>query len=399
MILEGGDSNEPASNPMWLGAIVYSAKVQAKLSSSRDKLPTMEDNFQALSIEELKGIDQASLQEGIQRSLVEFQCYLGVTSRNSSIQTGKPVASHVGEIAQDEILEEPVMIPGHSHAMVQIVESIEGLGRIPVKVCEVQIEKLATDLAIVPIEIQEQTEATVLTTVPTKGTVQVEKQATVLATVDTLVEVNVEYTATVSHEQVTVEITIIATVHSHENQADNKANESEEVTVNDQQIISFNATVSHSQVELPKEIQDSVEEEEQAPSTKRKKVVIPKTSETSEPNNDNDLDMEKQPKKDQVAWVVNQNRRLEDELKKGPEVTRRKMFYVTDEDYMMHELMDYTGHEDKYLDARRSFAKCIKWFREGVLPGGSIEEAYEYYITGDIHDKYKNANMNEIPKA
>nr|GMD72641.1 hypothetical protein Iba_chr12fCG10560 [Ipomoea batatas] len=139
------------------------------------------------------------------------------------------------------------MIPGHSHAMVQIVESIEGLGRIPVKVCEVQIEKLATDLAIVPIEIQEQTEATVLTTVPTKGTVQVEKQATVLATVDTLVEVNVEYTATVSHEQVTVEITIIATVHSHENQAENKANESEEVTVNDQQIISFTATVSHSQ--------------------------------------------------------------------------------------------------------------------------------------------------------
>nr|GMD68284.1 hypothetical protein Iba_chr12dCG7690 [Ipomoea batatas] len=320
MILEGGDSNEPASNPMWLGAIVYSAKVQAKLSSSRDKLPTMEDNFQALSIEELKGNDQASLQEGIQRSLVEFQCYLGVTSStqpehatqgkqvttlgNSSIQIGKLVASHVGEIAQDEILEEPVMIPGHSHAMVQIVESIEGLGRIPVKVCEVQIEKLATDLAIVPIEIQEQTEATVLTTVSTKGTVQVEKQATVLATVDTLVEVNVEYTATVSHEQVTVEITIIATVHSHENQADNKANESEEVTVNDQQIISFTATVSHSQ-----------------------------------------------------------------------------------------------GHEDKYLDARRSFAKCIKWFREGVLPGGSIEEAYEYYITGDIHDKYKNANMNEIPKA
>lgn len=40
----------------------------------------MEDNFQALSIEELKEIDQASLQEGIQRSLVEFQCYLGVTS-------------------------------------------------------------------------------------------------------------------------------------------------------------------------------------------------------------------------------------------------------------------------------------------------------------------------------
>nr|GLL19986.1 uncharacterized protein LOC104822532 [Ipomoea trifida] len=73
--------------------------------------------------------------------------------------------------------------------------------------------------------------------------------------------------------------------------------------------------------------------------------------------------VKKQPKKDRVAWVAYQNKKLEGELKKGPKVLRRKMFYVYDEVYMMYELMSYTGHEGKYLDGERSFAECIKLFR------------------------------------
>nr|GMC82650.1 hypothetical protein Iba_chr04bCG15370 [Ipomoea batatas] len=46
------------------------------------------------------------------------------------------------------------------------------------------------------------------------------------------------------------------------------------------------------QVEFPDEIQDNLEEEEHAPSTRRRKLVISKTSETSEPENDDDLNME-----------------------------------------------------------------------------------------------------------
>nr|GMC80224.1 uncharacterized protein LOC109181202 [Ipomoea batatas] len=77
--------------------------------------------------------------------------------------------------------------------------------------------------------------------------------------------------------------------------------------------------------------------------------------------------IKKQPKKDQVAWVANQNRILEEELKKG--------------------------HEGKHLDEGMSFPGCIKWFREGVLRGESIQEAYGYYLSGQVQVKYKNAKF------
>nr|GMC62869.1 hypothetical protein Iba_chr02cCG7910 [Ipomoea batatas] len=97
------------------------------------------------------------------------------THEGSNMQVVEPVASHIVETTHEEMLEEHVMIPSHSHAMVQIVESIEELGRISVLVerpvmeteeisvggCEiskipakVEVEELATTLATVPIEQQ-----------------------------------------------------------------------------------------------------------------------------------------------------------------------------------------------------------------------------------------------------
>nr|GLL20339.1 uncharacterized protein LOC109193258 [Ipomoea trifida] len=594
-------------------AQAYSNKVQAKLAGSKGKLPVMEDNFQALSFVDFEEIDQANLHEGIQRSLLDFQHHPGATSsaqpestpmqgegqinegelvdmcvndkqvtipESSNMQVMEPVASHIDETANEDMIEEPVMIPGHSHAMVQIVESVEGLGRIPAIVerpiieteeilggCEtnqipaevegeelatvlatvpVEVEELATDLATVPVEVQGQAEATILATV--SSTVQVEEQATVLATVDNPLEVNFE------------------------------------VIENQDSLIEADIQISENlmdvQVEFPDEIQDNLEEEH-ALSTKRRKLVISGTSETSERENDDGLNMEvptevegqmqlvtvpiqqkqaefdkgildlkkglssgnnedednrlsslflkvdefeqnkgllnvihqqqnqiidlhnelsslrrenaatsakvnnieakvtkidgnvdllvdyakkgeesshlalspsfahiessmgrgrgrgrgrssgvsgfsqfagttgpkfgvidyfreeqpkytlnnapplikKQPKKDQVAWVANQNRILEEELKKGPEVPRRKMIYLSDEVNMMKELMNYTGHEGKHLDGGRSFSECIKWFREGVLSGDSIQEAYGNYLSGQVQAKYKNAKF------
>nr|GMC89379.1 uncharacterized protein LOC109181202 [Ipomoea batatas] len=103
--------------------------------------------------------------------------------------------------------------------------------------------------------------------------------------------------------------------------------------------------------------------------------------------------IKKQPKKDQVAWVANQNRILEEELKKSLEAPRRKMFYLSDEVNMIKELINYTGHEGKHLDGGWSFLECIKWFREGVLPGESIQEAYGYYLSGQVQVKYKNVKF------
>nr|GLL31532.1 uncharacterized protein LOC109181202 [Ipomoea trifida] len=580
-------------------AQAYSNKVQAKLAGSKGKLPVMEDNFQALSFVDFEEIDQANLHEGIQRSLLDFQHHPGATSsaqpestpmqgegqinegelvdmcvndkqvtipESSNMQVMEPVASHIDETANEDMIEEPVMIPGHSHAMVQIVELVEGLGRIPAIVerpiieteeilggcetnqipAEVEGEELATVLATVPVEVQGQAEATILATV--SSTVQVEEQATVLATVDNPLEVNFE------------------------------------VIENQDSLIEADIQISENlmdvQVEFPDEIQDNLEEEH-ALSTKRRKLVISGTSETSERENDDGLNMEvptevegqmqlvtvpiqqkqaefdkgildlkkglssgnnedednrlsslflkvdefeqnkgllnvihqqqnqiidlhnelsslrrenaatsakvnnieakvtkidgnvdllvdyakkgeesshlalspsfahiessmgrgrgrgrgrssgvsgfsqfagttgpkfgvidyfreeqpkytlnnapplikKQPKKDQVAWVANQNRILEEELKKGPEVPRRKMIYLSDEVNMMKELMNYTGHEGKHLDGGRSFSECIKWFREGVLSGDSIQEAYGNYLSGQVQAKYKNAKF------
>nr|GMC66876.1 hypothetical protein Iba_chr02eCG9720 [Ipomoea batatas] len=97
------------------------------------------------------------------------------THEGSNMQVVEPVASHIVETTHEEMLEEHVMIPSHSHAMVQIVESIEELRRISVLVerpvmeteeisvggCEiskipakVEVEELATTLATVPIEQQ-----------------------------------------------------------------------------------------------------------------------------------------------------------------------------------------------------------------------------------------------------
>nr|GMC62149.1 hypothetical protein Iba_scaffold32029CG0020 [Ipomoea batatas]GMD50434.1 hypothetical protein Iba_scaffold46901CG0010 [Ipomoea batatas]GME06487.1 hypothetical protein Iba_scaffold4341CG0200 [Ipomoea batatas] len=127
----------------------------------------MEDNLQALSFVDFEEIDQANLHEGIQRSLLAFQHHPGATSsakpesapmqgegqinegelvdvcihnkqaivlESSNMQVVETFASHIDEPTHEDMLEEPVMIPGHSHAMVQIVESIEGLGRILVLV-------------------------------------------------------------------------------------------------------------------------------------------------------------------------------------------------------------------------------------------------------------------------
>nr|GMC89380.1 hypothetical protein Iba_chr04eCG18820 [Ipomoea batatas] len=122
------------------------------------------------------------------------------------------LSCRIDEPAHEDMLEETVMIPGHSHAMVQIVESIEGLGRIPTLIqrpimetkeilggcetnripAEVEVEELATNLSTVPVAVQEQAEATILATVPTEDMVQVQEQGTVLAKVDNPLEVNVE---------------------------------------------------------------------------------------------------------------------------------------------------------------------------------------------------------------
>nr|GMC68976.1 uncharacterized protein LOC109181202 [Ipomoea batatas] len=487
---------------------------------------------------------------------------------SSNMQVMEPVASHIDETTNEDMLEEPVMIPGHSHAMVQIVESVEGLGRIPVIVerpimeteeilggcetnripAEVEVEELATDLATVPVEVQGQAEATILATV--SSTVQVEEQATVLATVDNPLEVNIE------------------------------------VIENQDSLIEADIQISENlmdvQVEFPDEIQDNLEEEHVL-STKRRKLVISETSETNDDDlnmevpteeegqmqlvtvpiqqkqaefekgildlkkdlssgnnededtrlsspflkvdecqeeistkfakvielkedireahenifkqltslNDQQKDITKELKysaeKSEKKWdektsklitnlhnelsslrrenaatsakvnnieakatkidgnvdllvdyakkgeesshlalspsfahiessmgrgrgrgrgrssgvsgfsqfAANQNRILEEELKKGPEVPRRKMIYLSDEVNMMKELINYTGHEGKHLDGGRSFSECIKWFREGVLSGDSIQEAYGNYLSGQVQAKYKNAKFEE----
>nr|GMD06184.1 uncharacterized protein LOC109181202 [Ipomoea batatas] len=569
-------------------AQAYSNKVHAKLAGSKGKLPVMEDNFQALSFVDFEEIDQANLHEGIQRSLLDFKHHPGATSsaqpkstpmqgegqinegelidmcvndkqvtilESSNMQVMEPVASHIDETANEDMLEEPVMIPGHSHAMVQIVESVEGLGRIPIIVerpimeteeilgsCEtnripaevegeelatvlatvpVEVEELATNLATVPVEVQGQVEATVLATV--SSTVQVEEQATVLATVDNPLEVNIE------------------------------------VIENQDSLIEADIQISENlmdvQVEFPDEIQDNLEEEH-ALSTKRRKLVISGTFETSEPENDDDLNMgvpteeegqmqlvtvpiqqkeaefdkgildlkkglslgnnedednrlsslflkvdecqeeistefakeielkgdireahenifkqltslndqqkditkvlkysaEKSEKKwDEKASKLNNLHNellslrrenaatsakvnnieakftkidgnvdlLVDYAKKGEEsnhlalspsfapiessmgrgrgrgrgrssgVTGFSQFAVN----MMKELMNYTSHEGKHLDGGRSFSECIKWFREGVLSGESIQEAYGNYLSGQVQAKYKNAKF------
>nr|GLL45123.1 uncharacterized protein LOC109181202 [Ipomoea trifida] len=50
----------------------YTNKVQAKLARSKEKLPVMEESFYALSVEDFEELDQANLQEGLQRSIMDF---------------------------------------------------------------------------------------------------------------------------------------------------------------------------------------------------------------------------------------------------------------------------------------------------------------------------------------
>nr|GLL37484.1 uncharacterized protein LOC109192376 [Ipomoea trifida] len=545
-------------------AQAYSNKVQAKLASSKGKLPVMEDNFQALSFVDFEDIDQANFHEWIQRSLLDFQHHPGATSsaqpestpmqgegqinkgelvdvcvndkqvtipESSNMDVVEPVASHIDETTNEEMLEEPVIISGHSHAMVQIVESIEGLGRIPVIVerpvieteeilggCEinriptkvevkelatvlatvpvevkelatvlatvpVEVEELATDLATVPVEVQEQVKSTVFAMVSTEGMVQVEKQATVLATVDNPLEVNVEI---IENQDSLIE----ADIQISENLMDVQVEfplktilkknmlhqQKEENCLNDQQkdittVLKYSAeksakkwdekasklvkplqkfTVEQNKVLLnvihqqQNQITDlhnelsSLKSENTATSAKVANIEAKVTKidgnvellvdyakkgeesshlvlspsfapigssmgrgrgrergkssggsgfsqfvGTTDPKfgvidyfrdeqpkytlNDAPPLIKKQSKKDQVAWVANQNRILEEELKKGLEVPRRKMIYLSDEVNMMKELINYTGHEGKHLDGGRSFPECIKWSREGVL--------------------------------
>nr|GMD78717.1 hypothetical protein Iba_chr13cCG15670 [Ipomoea batatas] len=86
------------------------------------------------------------------------------------MQVVELVASHIVETAHEDMLEEPVMILGHSHAMVQIVESIEGLGQIPILVERPAMETKeilvrGCEISRIPAEVEVEKLDTVLVTV------------------------------------------------------------------------------------------------------------------------------------------------------------------------------------------------------------------------------------------
>nr|GLL19609.1 hypothetical protein Itr_chr02CG10800 [Ipomoea trifida] len=196
-------------------AQVYSNKIQVKLAGSKEKLPAIEDNFQAFSFVDFEEIDQANFHEGIQRSLMDFQHHLGATSsaqpksvpmwgkvkvtipEDSNMQVVEPVANHIVAMAHEDMLEEPVMIPGLGRIPFLVERIVMETEEVTIGGCEInkipaeiEVEELAMDLATVPIEV-------------------------------------------------TAEIPIIATVHDDENQVENMAKESKEVT----------AIVPHSKVQ------------------------------------------------------------------------------------------------------------------------------------------------------
>nr|GMC95540.1 hypothetical protein Iba_chr05cCG9550 [Ipomoea batatas] len=188
-------------------AQAYPNKVLAKLAGSKGKLPVMEDNLQALSFVDFEEIDQANLHEGIQRSLLEFQHHPGATS--SAQPESAPMQGECqineGELVDVCVHNKQVIVPESSN--MQVLETFAS------HIDELTHEDMLEKPVMIPAEVEVEELATDLATVP----VEVEELATDLATVPVEVQEQAEATvlATISTEgtvQVEEQATVLATV-------------------------------------------------------------------------------------------------------------------------------------------------------------------------------------------
>nr|GME21633.1 CTTNBP2 N-terminal-like protein [Ipomoea batatas] len=118
----------------------YTNKVQAKLARSKEKLPVMEESFYALSVEDFEELDQANLQEGLQRSIMDFHHFpekalIFQHDGNAITQGGGPSNANEREIqilnevpvqiTVEEQDVEPVTVPEQDQVTVVVENLVE----------------------------------------------------------------------------------------------------------------------------------------------------------------------------------------------------------------------------------------------------------------------------------
>nr|GMD83418.1 protein FAR1-RELATED SEQUENCE 5-like [Ipomoea batatas] len=60
---------------------------------------------------------------------------------------------------------------------------------------------------------------------------------------------------------------------------------------------------------------------------------------------------------------------------------------------MKTQLQKYIIHYSAVLKDGRTIEECIEWFENGALPGETITEAYNFFLTGQIHGNFYDAQF------
>nr|GLL16350.1 uncharacterized protein LOC109181202 [Ipomoea trifida] len=243
----------------------YTNKVQAKLARSKEKLTVMEESFYALSVEDFEELDQANLQEGLQRSIMDFHHF----PEEALIFQHDGNAMTQGEVEeQDEEQEvEPVTVPEQD----QVTVVVENLVEEPV---EKEIAAEVEEQVMIP-NVTNAENISYSVTVPVEAICE----GVVTARDETLVE------TTLDESQHGITTDVRTAPQSHEmDTTENLPNTLEETNKN-----LFDNLID-TQVIDEAHLQDFESDDDEASlkSTKRRKIIMSESSDSSKADDDDD---------------------------------------------------------------------------------------------------------------
>nr|GLL27131.1 uncharacterized protein LOC109192376 [Ipomoea trifida] len=395
----------------------YTNKVQAKLARSKEKLPVMEESFYALSVEDFEELDQANLQEGLQRSIMDFhhfpeEALIFQHDGNAMTQGEGPSNANEREIQilnEDfESDDDEASLKSTKRRKIIMSESSDSMNE-----CQEDISTRIANAMEVRGDIQRHIYEDIYKQMQRLSDYQ-KNLNDAMQVYNEKKEKGWDEKFAALSKKVEAECcrgnnftlaqcqSLLKVIHQHEGQISALHNELstfryehtakvDKIDSNVEKLLDYakkGEESSHLALGTSIPVESSVGKRKGvfgfasfASKDPRPKFGVTQyfSDDRTAPYTMEDVPaiMRKQPEGDQRLWVAKKNQ----ELKKGKSPAKSNI-------NMLKEIEQYACHKGEYLSDGRSFEECVRWFVLGVLPGNNVIEAYSYYITGQVYDEY-----------
>nr|GLL35716.1 uncharacterized protein LOC109192376 [Ipomoea trifida] len=395
----------------------YTNKVQAKLARSKEKLPVMEESFYALPVEDFEELDQANLQEGLQRSIMDFhhfpeEALIFQHDGNAMTQGEGPSNANEREIQilnEDfESDDDEASLKSTKRRKIIMSESSDSMNE-----CQEDISTRIANAMEVRGDIQRHIYEDIYKQMQRLSDYQ-KNLNDAMQVYNEKKEKGWDEKFAALSKKVEAECcrgnnftlaqcqSLLKVIHQHEGQISALHNELstfryehtakvDKIDSNVEKLLDYakkGEESSHLALGTSIPVESSVGKGKRvfgfasfASKDPRPKFGVTQyfSDDKTTPYTMEDVPaiMRKQPEGDQRLWVAMKNQ----ELKKGKSPAKSNI-------NMLKEIEQYACHKGEYLRDGRSFEECVRWFVLGVLPGNNVIEAYSYYITGQVYDEY-----------